>query len=175
MRPGDVVDLAVERPAAGGEMLARAAGQIVFVSGAIPGERVIARIERVAKQVAHARVVEVSEPSPDRREPFADPLCGGSLYSHISYPRQRALRSEVLADAHARTGKIAVRGPVVVTASADEGYRMRARLHVRGHRVGFYREGTHDICDARTSRQLLPATCDALDRLMAAARSLGVN
>ena len=50
---------------------------------------------------------------------------------------------------------------------------MRARLHVRGGQLGFFREGTHDVCDPRPSRQLLPETCDALERLMASARSLG--
>jgi 23S rRNA (uracil1939-C5)-methyltransferase len=52
---------------------------------------------------------------------------------------------------------------------------MRARLHVRGARLGFFREGTHDVCDARQTRQLLPASIDALDRLMAAMRALGVE
>jgi 23S rRNA (uracil1939-C5)-methyltransferase len=50
---------------------------------------------------------------------------------------------------------------------------MRARLHVRGGRIGFFREGTHDLCDPRPSRQLLPETYDVLDRLMTAVRSLG--
>jgi len=52
---------------------------------------------------------------------------------------------------------------------------MRARLHVRGYRLGFFRENTHEVCDPRTTRQLLPETCDALDRLMAAMRSLGLG
>ena len=51
---------------------------------------------------------------------------------------------------------------------------MRARLHLRGHRLGFFRENSHDVCDARATRQLLPATADALERLMAAMRSLGL-
>ena len=46
---------------------------------------------------------------------------------------------------------------------------MRARLHVRGRLVGFFREGTHEVCDARQTRQLLPATLDAVDRLVAGA------
>jgi 23S rRNA (uracil1939-C5)-methyltransferase len=50
---------------------------------------------------------------------------------------------------------------------------MRARLHVRGTRIGFFREGSHDVCDARATRQLLAATCEVLDRLAAAIRSLG--
>ena len=44
---------------------------------------------------------------------------------------------------------------------------MRARLHYRGRRLGFFREGTHQVCDARATGQLLPATCDVLDRLEA--------
>ena len=43
---------------------------------------------------------------------------------------------------------------------------MRARLHLRDGRWGFFREGTHTLCDARATRQLLPATCDAVDEAL---------
>src|SRR5256885_5996213 len=173
--PGSTASLSIERPAAGGRMIARAGGQIVLVSGAIPGERVQARIDRVAKGVAYADAIAIEEPSPDRREPFVDPVCGGSLYAPIAYPRQLAIKAGVIADAFRRIGRLELPAPVAVAASPEEGYRMRARLHVRGHRVGFFREGTHDICDARATRQLLPASCDVVDRLSAALRSLGVD
>jgi 23S rRNA (uracil1939-C5)-methyltransferase len=52
---------------------------------------------------------------------------------------------------------------------------MRARLHVRGGRIGFFREGTHDLCDPRQTRQLLPASCDVLDRVSHGLRSLGID
>jgi 23S rRNA (uracil1939-C5)-methyltransferase len=52
---------------------------------------------------------------------------------------------------------------------------MRARLRVIDGRAGFYREGTHDLCDARSTRQLLPASCDVVDRLSARIRSLGAG
>ena len=52
---------------------------------------------------------------------------------------------------------------------------MRARLHVRGRVIGFFREGTHEVCDVRQTRQLLPATSDALDRLVASAHSLALD
>src|SRR2546426_2050608 len=170
---GDTVDLTIEKPAAGGQMVARLNGQVVLVAGAIPGERVQARIERLSKGGAFARTIAVAEPSPDRREPFVDPLCGGSLYSYIAYPRQLALKSEIIADAFKRIGHLELPGAVTVAPSPEEGYRMRARLHVRAHTLGFFREGTHEICGARGTRQLLPASCDVLDRLSAAMRSLG--
>jgi 23S rRNA (uracil1939-C5)-methyltransferase len=170
--PGDSVSLAIEKPAAGGRMIARLGGQVVLVGGAIPGERVTARIERAGKGVLFADTVSPDEPSPDRRPVVSDPLCGGCLYAHIGYVRQLAIKSDVIADAFARIGHVELPAPVRVAPSPEEGYRMRARLHVRGQRYGFFREGTHDICDARATRQLLPSSCDVLDRLTAALRSV---
>jgi 23S rRNA (uracil1939-C5)-methyltransferase len=170
---GETIRLTVEKAAAGGEMLARVDGQVVLVTGAIPGEQVVARVDRIAKRVAHAKVIDIDNASPDRREAFTDPFCGGCVYSHIAYSRQLALKSDVIVDAFSRIAKITLPTLPVVKPSPEEGYRMRARLHMRGPRLGFFREGTHEICDVRQTRQLLPETCDALDRLTAAARSLG--
>ena len=170
---GDILTLTIDKPAAGGRMIARHDGQVVLVAGAIPGERVQARIERVSRGVAHAQTTAIETASPDRRPPSCDPLCGGSLYAHIAYLRQLDIKSQVIADGFARIAKAPLAGKVAVAASPEDGYRMRARLHVRGGRLGFFREGTHDLCDVRATRQLLPATCDALDRLAAALRSIG--
>src|SRR5205823_5327835 len=54
----------------------------------------------------------------------------------------------------------------------EEGYRMRARLHARDGRIGFYREGTHELCDHRKTRQFLPETVVVLDRVAAALEAL---
>jgi 23S rRNA (uracil1939-C5)-methyltransferase len=173
--PGETLSLTIEKPAAGGRMIARLDGQIVLVGGAIPGERVTARIERAGKGVLYAATQSVEEASPDRRALESDPECGGCLYAHVAYARQLELKSDVIADAFARIGKLPLAERVPVTPSPEDGYRMRARLHMRGKRYGFFREGTHDLCDARATKQLLPATCDALDRLAAAVNSLGLE
>jgi 23S rRNA (uracil1939-C5)-methyltransferase len=175
LTPGQIVTLAIEKPAVGGRMLARADGAVVFVAGAIPGERVRARIDRVAKGVAYATAVEVVEASPDRRPPAGDPLCGGCLYAHIAYGRQLALKAAVVADALRRIGRVQLPDPVAVAPSPETGYRMRARLHLRSGAIGFFREGTHEVCDAGQTGQLLPATVDVLERLAAALRSLGLQ
>ena len=52
-----------------------------------------------------------------------------------------------------------------VLGSPERGYRMRARLHVQGDRIGFFREGTHDLCDPAATGQLLPATTEWLEEL----------
>jgi 23S rRNA (uracil1939-C5)-methyltransferase len=172
---GQTVPLAIEKPAAGGRMIARVGGQVVLVADAIPGERVQARVERIGKGVVYAQTLSVDERSADRRDPFPDPSCGGCVYSHIAYPRQLELKSQVIADAFKRIGRLELPATVAVAASPEEGYRMRARIHVRGHRLGFFRENSHQVCDVRATRQLLQATVDTLDRLSAAMRSLGLE
>ena len=175
LTPGDIVALAIDKPAAGGRMIARVEGQVVLVAGTIPGERVTARIERVSKSVAYAQTIAVDDPSPDRRPTTTDPECGGALYSHIAYARQLAVKRDVIVDAFTRIGRVTLPSPPVVRPSREDGYRMRARLHVRGRRIGFFREATHDLCDVRPTQQLLPATCDVVERLTATLRSLGVD
>ena len=166
---GDEIELTIEKPAAGGRMLARHDGQVVFIHGAIPGERVRARVERVERQLAFASASEIIEPSLDRRAPTADISCGGCLYAHVVYARQLALKSEVIQDAFARLGRVSLDEPVPVEPSPERGYRMRARFHVRSGRVGFYREGTHELCDAAATGQLLDQSVSAATAAVAAA------
>jgi 23S rRNA (uracil1939-C5)-methyltransferase len=165
---GDEVELTIEKPASGGRMIARHEGQVVLVSGAIPGERVSARVDRVEKRLAFASAFGIVEASPDRRAVSFDPLCGGCAYAHIEYARQMALKSEVIADAFTRIGRIPLEWPVAVASSPERGYRMRARLHLQGTRAGFFREGTHELCDVGPTGQLMEASVHALGAALSA-------
>ncbi len=148
-------------------MLARHEGRVVLVAGAIPGERVRVEVERVTRQIAFARTVDVLEPSPDRRQPSSDPACGGQTFAHIRYARQTDLKGEIVSDAFRRIARHPLDGPVAVRASLEHGYRLRARLHVRQRRAGFFREGTHALCDAGPTGQLLAASLASIDATVA--------
>ena len=173
--PGDLVELVIDKPAAGGRMLARLDGQVILVAGAIPGERVCARLDSKRGGVLFATAVDVLDPSPDRQPPGDDPACGGRHFAHIAGARQLALKGEILRDAFRRIAHLDLPAELPVHASPAEGYRMRARLHVKGSDVGFYREGTHELCDPRCSRQLLPATLDVLAAVSAALKEAGIT
>lgn len=172
---GQQLTLDIEKPAAGGRMIGRTGGQVVLVADAIPGERVVARITRVAKGVAFADTLHVEVASADRRPAFVDPACGGTAYAHVEYGRQLAIKADIVVDALTRIGRVSVPGPVRVTPSREDGYRMRARLHRHGSRLGFFREGTHQVCDVRPTRQLLDETCDALDAIAAGLDETGAT
>jgi len=165
MKAGEILTLEIEKPAAGGRMIARFEGQVVFVSGAIPGERVRARVSGVRGGSGYADTIDVEHASDDRRPVSIDPLCGGMVYAHVHYERQRTLKAAIIADAFARLGRMPLEAPVPVRPSPESGYRMRARLHVVGGRAGFFREGTHELCEAGPTAQLLPDTVDLLDTI----------
>ncbi len=165
---GESIELLVEKPAAGGRMIARHDGQVVLVLGGIPGERVSARIDRVDKRLAFATATDILERSSDRREPAGDPACGGCLYAHIDYARQVRLKSEIVGDAFLRIGRMPLASPVDVSASPERGYRMRARLHVAAGRAGFLREGTHQLCAAGPTGQLDDGALPSVDAGLAA-------
>ena len=167
MKPGEMLELTIDRPVAGGRMLARVDGQVVLVAGAIPGERVRVRITRTSRQVSFADVVAVIDASPDRREPDSDPACGGADYAHVRYDRQAELKREIVHDAFRRIGKQGLDSPMAVTQASERGYRLRARLHVRGRRAGFFREQSHQLCDAGATGQLLPETMAAIEATLA--------
>lgn len=154
MDAGTLLTLDIEKPAGGGRMLARHDGRVILVAGTIPGERVAVRIERVAKGVTFAETVDVLTASPHRRVPESDPKCGGDVLSHIDYAAQLRIKTEIVRDAFSRIGRLPLTDAPAIVPSSPHGYRMRARFHVDGSRIGFYREGTHQICDAAATRQL---------------------
>lgn len=168
LQTDSLIELIAEKPVAGGRMLARHEGQIVLVSGAIPGERVRARIERTTRGVAFAETREVLTSSPSRREARLDPACGGNVYAHVRYDAQIDIKRDVLRDALARGARLSWTRDLPIAESPEQGYRMRARLHVRRGQVGFFREGTHALCDAALAEQLRADAVTAVQAFVAA-------
>ena len=142
----DPIELTIERPAVGGRMIARWEGRVILVAGAIPGEQVRAVVEGARGGALLARTLDVTRPSPDRRPVDAPASCGGRTLAHVAYPRQLALKGEIVRDAFRRIGRIDLPEPPAVAGSPEAGYRMRARLHAGDGGVGFLDEGSHRVC-----------------------------
>src|SRR5207244_6171879 len=106
LRPqaGDELELAVESLAFGGEGVARIGdgGYVVFVAGAIPGDRVRAVVHKRKRSYAHARTLEVLEPSPERIAPRADHP--GVAWQVLPYERQLEVKQAQVDEALRRLG-----------------------------------------------------------------------
>src|SRR3954454_5164544 len=64
-------ELTIQSLAHGGAGVARLEGYVLFVQGAVPGDRVLAAVTKTKRDYGEARTLEVLEPGPDRIEPRA--------------------------------------------------------------------------------------------------------
>ncbi len=101
---GDELELGIESLAFGGEGVARLGdgGYVVFVAGAIPGDRVRAVVHKRKRSYANARTLEVLDPSPERIPPVADHP--GVPWQVLSYERQLQIKSAQVDEALRRIG-----------------------------------------------------------------------
>ena len=142
------MDLVPTGMAAGGDAIARDEdGRVVFVTGALPGERVRVQLTETRRDYARAVVADVLDASPDRVAPPCPELargCGGCQWQHVAPDAQRRLKARIVADALRRLAKLPdppVGEPVALTA---EGYRTTVRAAVVDGRAGYRRHHAHD-------------------------------
>jgi 23S rRNA (uracil1939-C5)-methyltransferase len=103
---GDELELKIESLAYGGEGVARLGdgGYVVFVAGAVPGDRVRAVVHKRKRSYAHARTIEVLDPSPERIAPLADHP--GVPWQVLPYERQLEIKRAQVDEALRRIGRL---------------------------------------------------------------------
>ena len=116
-----------------GRGVARVDGKAVFVSGALLGEHVLARLRKRHRHFDEAEVVELITRSPHRVEPrcqhFAQ--CSGCSLQHLDAASQIATKQRVLAENFERIGKVAPQAWLPPLTAEPWGYRRKGRLSVR--------------------------------------------
>jgi 23S rRNA (uracil1939-C5)-methyltransferase len=155
---GQELELKVDSLAYGGEGIARwgASGYVVFVAGAIPGDRVRAVVYKPKRTYAHARTLEVLEPSAERIEPRA--LHPGVPWQVLPYERQLEIKQAQVGDALRRIGHLEefVLEPIVPAA---EQWRYRNKLEYSfgagGEGDGAARGRPDGVAHASPARELL--------------------
>src|SRR5919112_2260621 len=103
-RRGDELELSIDSLAYGGNGVARRDGYVVFVAGALPGDRVRAVVGKAKRAYAEARTVEILEPSPDRLPEVADHP--GAPWQVLPYERQLEVKAEQVEEALTRIGRL---------------------------------------------------------------------
>ena len=158
IRKSDIVELWVDKMAFGGKGVARLDGLVVFVEGAVPGDRVMAKIVRKKKDYAEAKLQELLDPSPDRVNapcPYSG-YCGGCSFQHLRYKKQLEYKKGHISDSMERIGAltdIMVRD--VIPSDSIYGYRNKmefsfsdrcwlpAEKYAKGEREGGSGLGLH--------------------------------
>ena len=161
-----------------GNGVGRYEGQVVFVRGALKGDSVRAKVIKVNKSFAVARLVEIIEPSPDRMsESFCSaPLsCGGCVYRHIKYESELELKRAHVKAEFVKAGLPGVHVMPVLTTGRVCGYRNKGQYPVarvkNGTYAGFYAAKTHNItpaecCSIQNAKfgEILRFVCEFADK-----------
>ena len=151
IRTGEEVELRVDSLAYGGNGVARLDGFVVFVRGALPGDRVRARATKVKRGFAEATRTALLEPGEERVEApcrhFG--VCGGCRFQDYAYAAQVASKEAQVRDALTRIGGF-TDAPVEAIVPAESQYRYRNKLEYsfstgdEGLVLGFHRAGRWD-------------------------------
>jgi len=155
-RAGTELELDVVALAHGGRGIARDNGYVVFVSGALPGDRVRARVTKAKRNYAEARAVELLRPAEERvadRCVHDGEPCPGAPWQGLPYEAQLAHKQEQVGDALRRLGGLDGFELEPIEPSIDR-WRYRNKLEYSfGERddelkLGFHRRGSwHEVVD----------------------------
>ena len=165
----------------GGMGVARIDGRVVFVHGALRGEKCRVLILKTLKSVAFAKVLEVIEPSSERITPDCPyfPRCGGCTYRHIRYEEELRLKRQRVQDNLSRIGGSDVTVEEILGARDTLRYRNKAQYPVsKDGAVGFYRARTHEVIECEHCLLVKPvadAAAEALREYMQSCRVAGYD
>ena len=155
--------LTIDRLGAQGEGLAEAARGQVFVSYALPGEEVIASVER-----GRGALISIERPSPLRIEPACRHFgtCGGCAIQHLEGEAYHAWKRDIVVQALKSRG---IEAKVEALVPCEPHARRRATFTTRrteaGMLLGFNRLLSNEIVPIEECPILLPGIVSALDRL----------
>ena len=181
--PPDMTELTIESLDQEGRGIARAEGKVVFVEGALPGERVSAEIVKRKPTYEIARTVTVHRANASRVAPRCPHfgVCGGCTLQHADDALQIAAKQRALEDALLRIGRVRPDTLLAPIAGPAWGYRYRARLSVRdvpkkgGILIGFHERKSSYVADMRECHVIPPKISALLPALRTLVESLSIR
>lgn len=144
-------------------------GKVIFVEGALPGERVRFKSYRRKAKWEAADMTELLSESSLRTTPKCEFFgrCGGCAMQHLNAPAQVAIKQRVLEDNLRHIGRVNPENVMRPIQGPDWHYRYRARMSVRyvekkgGVLIGFHEKKSSYIADMSTC-EILPAKVSAM-------------
>ncbi|MCT4395647.1 23S rRNA (uracil(1939)-C(5))-methyltransferase RlmD [Periweissella beninensis] len=141
----DIIDLTYQ-----GMGVAKLGDFPIFVANAIPGERVVVGITKVASSYAFGRVVKLLQESADRNNDIDNAVVttGIAPLANLKYPAQLVFKQKQIQEL---LKKQHVTAEVAATLGMDKpfGYRNKAQIPVREIKgqieTGFYRRNSHNL------------------------------
>lgn len=150
----------VEGYSSDGLGIVRLDGAVVFVPGAVRGEKIDLRIAKVMRSSAAGEIVKIYAPSPERVEsdcPYYG-ACGGCVYRHLTYAEELCAKRQRVQDALERIGGLTLPVEGIHGAQNPLYYRNKCQYPVGSDgAVGFFRTRTHSVVPIENCKIQNPA------------------
>ncbi len=158
-------------------------GKVIFVEGALPGERVRFKSYRRKPKWEAADMTELLRESALRVKPKCEffGICGGCAMQHLEPDAQVAIKQRVLEDNLWHLGKVHADTLLRPIHGPNWGYRFRARMSVRyvekkgGVLIGFHEKRSSFIADMKTCQILPRRVSDMMVPMRALVASLSIR
>ncbi len=180
VRAGETRELLIERLGSHAEGVARAEGFTVFVPGALPGEKVLARVDTVKKNYAAATLQEIRQASPDRATPICPvyDVCGGCQLQHLSYEAQLREKQRQVEDAVCHIGRLDGVKVFATIGGEPWGYRNKMQFPVGRNKgtpvIGCFAKGSHTIVDTEQCYIQRQENNELMNAMREAVRRFGI-
>ncbi len=136
----------------------------IFISGAVPGEKVICEIYEQTSKFLKGKVISVLQKSEKRRNPPC-PIyleCGGCAFQHIEYSEERKLKINLLFEGLVYHGLIEKTGfekdSIILNFNNEYGYRNNVQLKIKNNQTGFFKIKSNDLVPIPQTGCLLLST-----------------
>ncbi|MEE9444508.1 MAG: 23S rRNA (uracil(1939)-C(5))-methyltransferase RlmD [Cocleimonas sp.] len=131
--PQEPVEATIESLSHEGRGVAHIDGKAVFISGALPGEKVTFIYTLQSRKHDEGKIEEVLEASPDRVEPKCEhyAICGGCSLQHLSSEAQISYKQTSMLESLKHLGKVEPQEIFEAIKGDSWAYRRKARLGVK--------------------------------------------
>ena len=154
MKKNDEIELDIIDNGINLEGIAREDNKVIFVPGAIKGEKVLVKIIKENSSYCIGKIENIIKKSKDRQEPFCSVYkrCGGCSGQHISYQRQLEIKKEIVKNTLSKQ-KVEYKSlDNVIGMGIPVNYRNKAQYPVRKtvdgkSKIGFYAKRSHVIVE----------------------------
>lgn len=164
-----------------GEGICHELGQVLFVPGALPGERARVRVQKAGPSLAYGKLLELLSESPERVKPPCPYFgrCGGCALQHMAYSAQLRYKTEQVASCMHRIAKLPVVASPALGMDEPWRYRNKTALPVQmadgQPAAGYYAPRSHRLVPVSGCLIARPECDSAVNAVIAWMRRHGVS
>ncbi|MCD7888697.1 MAG: 23S rRNA (uracil(1939)-C(5))-methyltransferase RlmD [Oscillospiraceae bacterium] len=170
LNKNDIIELSIDALSSEGSGIGRYEGMAIFVPDTAIGDKFLARILKVNKTYAYAKIEKLLEASKDRVEPDCNVrTCGGCVYRHISYGAELCAKEQSVRDAFKRIGGFELEPETIVGSPEVNRYRNKVQLPVSNTDgeafCGFFSPRSHrvvPVSDCLLQPEIFTEICSAI-------------